>query len=416
MKKNIIVLVALIIAILAGLIIRHKLPITKKPVRRFEIVDIAPPYSVKPTEVKQVFSGKVRKLDKKLDLFDYKVDGEKKGIYVYGNASEATTNYFEAGEFISGKYKGYKRIIAIRADAGYKLEPSPYVFATKDYKEYIYNKDTGVDRSVMLNSVKITEKDILDTEAIDEIPVDDQFVLIKEPIGMMQDTIAIDSDPDKTGGISMKSILKTNFEEKDRLKSNYTNLNYYESPIDIYFGGTPNEIHSKYFSRISEVIVTDSTGVGYRYFVARKDTVAKNRADLEEKKWTYLGLSFLKNETNIQTSIFDKYLSFNQGCMMPKQYSFIANVQDGDLEKIGEITNNHIAIYILKDKQSQVISNSYSSRFSPGREMLIGKEEELTKPSQQEYLSKNPLIFIKDPWGRYILMQEYDYHYTIPCA
>ena len=414
----------------------------KNLARRFEIIDASAAYVIKPTQVTRIFSGIVKKLDKKLDLFDYSVKGD-----TYGDASETTTSYFEAGEFISGKYKDYKRIIAIRSDSGYKLEPSPYIFATKDYKEYIYNKDTEGDRSNTLDSNKVTKKDILDTEAIDEIPIDDQFVLVKESIGMMQDTIVIDSDPDKTGGVTMKSILKTNFDEKDRLKSNYPNLSFYESPVDIYFGGTPDEIQTKYFSRISQVTVTDSTGVGYRYFVSRKDTAAKNKKDLEDSKIqgeidlaigklqnrgvtdenflppfpkkrieAYLGLSFLRGETDIQSSIFNKYLSYNQGCMMPKQYSFIANIQDSDVEKIGEITNSHIAIYSLKDKQSQVLSNSYSSRFSQGFDMLATKEQILAKPSQQDYLSKNPLLFIKDPWGRYIMMQEYDHHYGIPCA
>ncbi|MDD5731511.1 MAG: hypothetical protein PHU42_01285 [Patescibacteria group bacterium] len=404
----------------------------KNLAQKTEITDVTGGNINPQIEVRQVFTGTMKKLDQKLGLFNLTKEDAQMGV------SEETINYYEAGKFTVGKYAGYTRIIAVRPDADYKSAPVPYVFATKDFKDYVFdwNKNkwgNDDDRVARLNSNKVTKKDFLDREAIDEIPINDQFVLDKETnMAFFVGNIAITSDPAATrnpnGGLSQSTILQTNFDEKNRLKSDYENLKFYaDDTVYISYslpGETPKnetpeqttarETRDKYLTTRDGVIVVDSTGIGYHYFLNTKNSSLGFPAS--SKLADYIGLKFSKNQTDISIPIFDTYTSYNNGCIQLGDTTYLPNITDSETAKIGEIKSSQIAIYDLRNTNDPIFKYIYGNRFNQWFDEQVSKEENLTKPTLQEYVSKNPLLFIKDPWGRYLLLLEADYFYAVPCA
>lgn len=434
MKKTITILVILIITVVAGFAIRYRFYGTKNtnacsnpPMEDLTDGKISPNgQAIDFYLVRRIFTGSVKKLDQKLELFNFTDQEKRDGI------NENTTNYFEAGEYIEGQYKGYKRVIAIRQESGKRVTLIPYIFATLDFKDYVFDAGHGninANASVF-NTNKVTKKDVLGLETIEQIPINDQFILQREPNNAYEQNIAVTFDP-KTigtsrGNIYNSTVLQNDFNEKNALASNYDFLKFYsveDTSGDLPTRESPNEtpeqklameITKKYFSGSSKVIVLDSTGVPWIYHLAIKtDTpsfVSKARFS------DYAGLKFSRNQANIDVPTFETYLSYNQGCLMPKNSTYISKITDDDVVKIGETINDPVSIYALENSNDPIFKLVYNSRFNQWYDEQVVKYESLKKPTLQEYINKYPLLFIKDPWGRYLIMQEADYFYGVPCA
>ena len=350
--------------------------------------------------------------------------------------------YYDAGIFTRGELKDYTRVIAIRPAEG-PGDPSVYILATKDFQTYILNdpdnatvnypQDDWNNPYNVLDKTKITATKTFETEQPKELDLDKNFALYFEKL-------PIES--------ADKALLTTDFSSYQKLTSPLKDLTIYFKPY------TPNntyanqmsaadkaqaQLKQKYFLGDTEVVVVDSVGlpVTYalttplgiktynirqaQYLIDSKNYDAQVKLYDAKKistyptspEYVYLPNMGFKGSTINSTSGLKFYNDYESA--VPDACAFtlnsrVVNVTDSDLEQV--VTVFSMPLYHLKDTKSSFYTLAFNNKFSFYNNAMGFKWDDVNKgikqPNLDEYVSMNPLLFVKDYWNRWVALGEYD--------
>jgi hypothetical protein len=370
-----------------------------------------------------LFTGKLTKLSQDLVLFKQTEDMKLNNI-------STRTTYYSAGVFVSGKLAGYTRIIAPAPQEA--MEPPIYTLATKDFRTFVlddpdnattsYPEDAYQNPYSMLDKSKIVSTATLDSYQPQVISLNNDFSLFRDDFLVTQ---SFDSSNSGT-------FLQTDFSAFQTLASPDKNLTmYFQSNT------SPN---SKYILGDTKVVVVDSTGLPVIYSLTTPKGISSYKINKDEydaalQKYDNDTDKYSKKEISTPPVYpsnfpFPPHLGFSgsdisnsTGLIFYKDYETafpgacaedldtrVVNVNDSDLEQIGTV--NNFPLFGLKDQNSELNALQYHSKLDSWagdsadfKTMNPG----ITEPtSVSDYSKDNPLLFIKDYWGRWIAFGEWD--------
>lgn len=389
------------------------------------IVDNHPketPNSTPTPEEVPLFSGQIQRLTQNLKLF--------KSV-VYGYETVDSDVYYSAGIFNKGELKGYTRIIAIKKEEG-PGDPYVYILATKDFETFILDdpnnniskpEDNYQNPYSVLDKTKIISTKNFDTNQTNEISLDQKFSLyFKTFFTKPSETNKVD----KYGNKIYEYTLITDFSSYQKLTSPVNNLTFYFKPYtnNQYFDQLNQSqkdkelIKEKYFSGETSIIVVDSTGLPLNYLLTTAENIKiyqqKNAVnDISLKGSVLPSFTFtssaIENKNNLQ--FYKTYATaIPSGCSLSLSTKVI-NINDNDLEQIGTVSNTQI--YRLKDRNNPLYKLAFDNKMEYYNLVTIPSEWDninkgVKKPTFEEYIDNNPLLFIKDYWQRWVALGEYD--------
>lgn len=392
-----------------------------------------------------LFSGNLRKLDQNLDIFKLTEADKLNGV-------QDSSVYYEAGKFNSGQLKDYTRIVAIRPPEG-PGNALVFILATKDFQKYLlddpedktnnYPQDNWQNPYLFLDKSKIQSTRTFDTELSKEIVLDQNFSLYQEEYPTEN---VLTNKKDNLGNKIYEYLLLTNFSSYQKLSSPFDNLTFYFKPYEVnaaYLAQInqkekqKEEIRQKFFVGDTEVIVTDSVGLptayslttpdnirSYREGTAKYETAVKKydedlKTYLEKKTGQYPvapeyvplpNLGFKSSKiTQSNNDFFKDYETAFVGACAFRFNSKVINVSDGDLEKIGSVFNQ--PLNRLKNMSHSLLTLAYNNKmdyYDEDPQLFSQVNKSIKKLTLEEYISKNPLLFIKDYWKRWVALGEFD--------
>jgi hypothetical protein len=115
----------------------------------------------------------------------------------------------------------------------------------------------------------------------------------------------------------------------------------------------------------------------------------------------------IKNDQNL--NLFKTYSVAIPDACANYSNSKIFNVNDFELESIG--TASGLPLYRLKDSNHPLYKLAYDNKMG-----YYNFEQPIPKPTFDEYVKKNPLLFTRDPWQRWMGFGEYDILLTAGCG
>lgn len=435
-----IVLLVAIIMVIAGGAYYLGTRSTSKPLQIFPSKTQQTSISVQPTIDKTLgplFSGSVKKITDDLGLFKISDTDKENGV-------PDSIVYYEAGVFIRGDYKGYTRVLAIRPSEG----PGPslqFILATNDFKTYLLddpqNKtskypETDWDNPYMyINKDKISKTVALDTEHPNVINLDKPYGLIKE--GSVLTETKKTGQKDKNGNDIYLEQPITQFDKAQSLTTSEKQLTFFAGGTDWGTGEGYSdkekkslEIRKKYLLSTTLVHAQDSTGLTYSYILTTQkdiDSYLSKFASNEQDLIAYKKEVVLFNEKKLKeyptspqfltlpgmiinkplSGFYDTYESAFPGACGGSQSTFIIDLlKDEELEPV--ITSSAYPLYFLKDGNHPLYELAYQTKTDIDDETYKSVNDGKSKPTFSEYVSKHPLLFFKDSWGRWGVMGEFD--------
>jgi hypothetical protein len=99
---------------------------------------------------------------------------------------------------------------------------------------------------------------------------------------------------------------------------------------------------------------------------------------------------------------------FLSGCGFGENARVVQDITESDLALIGKLDSHDI--YELKDPNHKLNWLGWQSKIASVPDSMWSEvNENSAKPTYENYLKKHPLIFLKDPWDRWIVIGEHDY-------
>jgi len=413
------------------------------PVIEKQANEISKVPTTSPTPQSSLFSGTLEKIS---DLQIFKLTEEDKL-----NSWDTNAVYYQAGVFEKGTLKGYTRIIAMRGNTG-PGGPIAFILATKDFKSYVLNDEnnsaikyveTDYDSPYYyLDKSKITSTQVFDTEYLEQLTLNSSFSLYKDQIA---NEFIQTNRKDKQGNTIYEPNL-INYSSYLNLRSPFNSLELFAKPYSIsdlnlnqlsQSEKQKYQLKQKYFLTDTKVIVVDSTGLPFLYSLTTPANAEKYKKDyanfqiaLEKYKqetknkneqakypdYVYLAnLGFDKNDINSSGNnvFFNVYRTAIPDACATSLETRVVNLDDTDLDKIGSV--NSVSLYKLKDNNHPLYSLAYSNKLDYYNQNAGINPDEWTqvnpgvkKPTLEEYVAENPLLFIKDFWGRWVALGEFD--------
>ncbi|MCX6730424.1 MAG: hypothetical protein NTZ55_01105 [Candidatus Roizmanbacteria bacterium] len=355
--------------------------------------------------------GSIKKINKDLNLV---IDENRSGV-----------TYFETGKYISGKYKGYTRIVSLQD--GFMSGVINHLFITNDDKNYILldnqKKAEAYPLSHYLNPLNgVNQSKIIKIEEVpsdlpDVIKLDDTFALFKKKIL---------TEADKTVATSEALYAykpQSNFSSYKNLSSQNSFLTFYAMPAYPIGGWTEQRyteedmaFQKNELKYTTGVIVQDDTGLSYEYTLSRLSNIKSNpkkSSDLYnvEVNFSSLYLSIKKEEIKTKNALYTLYdVAIPRNCASSPDTYVVSNINSDQLLSIGK-TNDDIELYKLKGESQYSFLYNLQLDSKPGSEKIWNRasNELVNYPTLEDYVAKNPILFFKDPWGRWVALGEFDY-------
>ncbi len=308
--------------------------------------------------------------------------------------------YYDGGTIVLGTYKDFHRIIVTASYEGIG-GPAIYIFATKDYKTYMFDKTVDAQSDIYkwckdnpaatnLNCTKITKEDFLPTNHPPILDTgDNNFVVLRSQIYL---------------GTGSEFELENSKKAKP-LASKDPNLKIYAEPLEI--SGSPA---NPYLDSTSSVLVQDQTGLTYYYVTIDHNGYERGKASHPE--YYYTGYSddaaIYKSDITNNEGLYDQYGGLlPTGCATEPVYA-LKGISDSDLVYVGQKSSGQ-QFYVFKDLNHPLIKENYRlkvGQYSP-EDYLQWFEK--AQPSYEQFISKAPMIITKDPWSRWLVFGETTY-------
>lgn len=407
-----------------------------------------------PADQTPQISGQVKLIDQDLDLLSLL---SKKDQKINGFSAR----YYQAGQFTSGKYQGYTRIIMVLQNWGQRGY-AVYELITKDQKDYYFVYQNGDftqsqvsdsrDPTYGLDQSKIKGKINLSDSLPSVFPLNSQLGLYRHEIQVQgKDTGKLDDLKNPV----FEYNLVTDLSGLTQLKSPNPNLKiYFKSKLDDQYLKYMSEDQKKDFSILSnyvegstEVLVTDQTGLIASYDQAylagipiyeesvknyeksekenniKQQEYDAKRAELEKKGITdtsslgnypfgnvpYPRRPSLRLDSKQLTSVYPLFNQYDvaipQACATDVSTYLLKNISQDDLIEVGTFKGRKINSF--KDKNHPLNKLAYKNK----TDIPEGKDyDEFRKnlPDYNTYSSKYPHLIFQDYWDRWVLLGEWD--------
>jgi hypothetical protein len=396
-----------------------------------------------------LFTGKLARISVDLQIF-------KKSEFDEMNDITPLSAYFSAGVYASGKYKGYERIIGIRDPMG-PGDALVYVFATRDRKMYVLHETDQASTLFaetdwrnpfnVVDKTKISETVELPSEHPKTIALSNAFALYKTTIV---------TENVKSGAISKEgyevyeNIIRTDF-------SSYEPLSVQGLPLTLYGVVNPSvqipaeweedarvqaELRAKYIKGTTRVIALDSSGLPYNYTLTRAPEIKtyenafkkyedasrlyeKERIRFENKEIQDLpeypmmpslpNLRFAGSDVKAAGERFNTYdIAVPYICGVDVDTPIVQNISESELILFGTVFGQEL--FTLKDPEHPFYKFAYRNKMLMSKEEFDVINKDMKKLSYEEYVTKHPLFFFKDFWGRWTAVGEYDYKMIGGCG
>lgn len=324
------------------------------------------------------------------DLRIYKDEGDK-------------IEYYTAGKVSSGTYQGYTRILGIHSGP---ISINTDLFVTKDFKSYIADNSSNIySTGELYNTTSfVTKSDEVYSNHPKVINLNEKFALMRiELFGGMRSF----SDNQEIKGLSTSIKIYDHTSYQPAL-----------SPTDIM------KEAEKYLASHSSFAGVDNTGLTYLYSLVKRssadnlDVNRKKYLDKAAKGESPYWIDFIqptiklnKSEITSTAPLYSSYFkAFPDICSFGPDNVVLKNIADTEFTKIGNTGN--IDLYTLKNKTHPLYKLQYERKiqsFDNNLEAFTGVNKGQTAiPSFDTYTAKNPLLFFKDYWGRWIALGEFE--------
>ena len=302
------------------------------------------------------------------------------------------------GTINQGKFSGYNRVVVV-AQSDSWFEPgnddgvNNFILVTKDFKTYILDK--SLDYFMTGDSTRMSS---LVTISTDTIPFD----FPKE--------IAIGSFFLEQGSVDLFSEVK----EVKKVNSSVPGLTYYITAKSIF--------------------VENTNGLRFEYFLVPKETHDAHKKQPDWNSGSYRNYYFDSSEIITDKPLYKTYGTPFPGACGIGGGSLEENAlaKEQDLQVIGKTTSGSpVYIPVLADsqfiklgfsKKIASITDMYSDSSLSALDKKTRAEKEFSDlnnlpiPSFEKYRDKNPILFLKDPWGRFVAVGEWDYKLMGGCG
>lgn len=331
------------------------------------------------------------------------------------NCGDKTNAYYSAGDVPSGPYAGYKRVIYVGEGQGIYAQ----MYVTDDFKTYLLVNDPFAQLTSFGQQQKsVPASGVIDQEFPPDIPLPNNFAMHRTGI------FYISRLPNNT--VNTQTALLPDYSTFTPLKSFARGFDFYAFPVSNT--NYPVSSDADYFTDITSVIVKNSSGIAYTYSLTTPASINKYNDALQQaahsNRYDYYNdpnlyqpaLTFKRSEINASISLYDSYnlAIFHESCGVTSGSTLVAKtVTDGDLHKIGNWQG--IDIYALNDPNHPLYNLLYSSIAgkrddnstpTPTLQYIGNGQQYPTLPKYSDYIARNPLLFMKDPWGRWDMVAE----------
>lgn len=356
-----------------------------KPVTKQTTIPIIyPTPTPTPTRVVSDISGNAITIPTDLQLITY-------------NNKKYPITYYEAGTFTSGKYAGYKRIIATFASnlGSGKTRCDNTMFLTKNDEQYI---GMPIYIGTSAYTKRVTEIKSFDNSIPDTIRLSNNDII---------------TDHNSAWAISMNDdnfnctlITDTN---------SYLQLS---SPSKNYRLYATNNLNNSLLETTGKYFVKDQAGVLFTYLLDKEMNIDSRT------------LTWLKTDHHSLTNLFSSLygvgndsgaplykeklvddpaaryfllygMGLSNGFKDPAYTPDFSNVKAADFTQIFLIENK-VPLYVLKESINT--TSIYQTRYK--KLLLRFAKNPAQMPTYEEYIKNHPFVFLKDPFGRYILYEE----------
>jgi len=321
--------------------------------------------------------------------------------------------YYSAGTLTTGPYSGYTRIMAIYQPND-PSGPNTNVFATKDNNTYILDTATGATLNQeypIFDAKKVTLAANLNTDLPAEIQLDGTYSLYQ--------------DGPALGNNTSENVFLTDFSSYTALPT-FNGLKLYANTISLF---EPGDLAANYYVGTTQVVAVDSAGVAMQYDLASTAsinayTTAKPAYDAAVKAYdnnpdttnpyptiTNPGLGFTTGDIT-GASVYASYSQMKASACSSDLNTWVTkNIGASDLKKIG--TEDGMDIYALVNSTHPLLNWIYTYTIGedkPG-DLADSAGNVLPIPTESQFAAKNPLLFVKDNWGRFDMLTQ-DYYQT----
>lgn len=417
------------------------------------VISLSPTNTLSQTPL---FTGKLERLEQDLQLFTLTEDEKV-------NSRTDHSVYYSAGVFSQGELEGYTRIIAIHQPDG-PMSPLTFTLATKDFQKYILddpeNKtvafplDDWRNPYTEIDKTKISNVATFETEQPSSISLDQQFALFYEelPVASVET-----SKLDAYGNPFYDILLTTDYATFQLLASPVPHLSVYFQPYvqnDTYFESlSPMAkeqflLRKKYFLGLSQVIVVDSVGLPAVYAMTTPENITeytRKKADFDIAWKQYedqVALQAKSPETEMAIApapepVFLPTLGFKgTDVVAPNTFTFfkqyqaafpsscstslnsrVLAVSDRELEQVGTI--RELPVFRLVDQNHPLYELAYQNKLAYYEQDATAWDQinmGMPKPTLEEYVNKNPLLFVKNYWQQWVALGEYDINLPGGCG
>jgi hypothetical protein len=306
------------------------------------------------------------------DLFRY-VDNGSQYVVV------PTVKYKDDGTIESGKYSGYHRIAA-SADYGELGSRNViFFFATKDYKQFVLDR----------GSEEYYQEQTLDKSKIREMgDIEPAF----------PKTIKLNNFTLTKSEYDLSPVFSTT----TKLAGTVPGLDFHTDRSDYFSNGIKKT--ENYIEGNSRIYAIDKYGLAASYNLETSEW--EERAKNKENYYEY---DFYK-DIDISTSepIYKKYGQLIPGGCGQIGVSFVLkNIKKDELSLIGK-TKRGLEVFVLKDKNHPIYKDQYESKVTEWKSMFATLND-IEPPTYDAYVSKNPVIILKDDLGRWLALGEWEY-------
>ncbi len=313
-------------------------------------------------------------------------ESAKKILFVDKDNLIHIKNVILDGSINSGKFNGHKRVIVItQSDAWF--EPGNengeivFILATNDFKTYILDKSLEYfysqkdwDNTIFTNSVTATGT--IPSNHPDNIELG-SFVLTK--------------------GSPYTEIVSA---DARKVQSTVPGFIFYLAPVN--------------------VIIEDEFGMKYVYGLLPKETYESHKKQPDYNNPDYRNYYFNASEIKTNKPLYKTYgNAFPGACGYGGgSLSEVPNVKAENMQAIGTTTYG-TTVYIPVLSTDTFIKTQYGKKVTSVTS--IGKEEfkqlnGFMAPTFESYAEKNPVLFMKDSWGRWVAVGEWDYKLEGGCG
>ncbi len=325
--------------------------------------------------------------------------------------------YMSAGTFSSGKFTGYQRII-METVFECPCSPTFSTLATKDNKTYTL--DTSDDWTydmpmTSFDATKVTSKAAIVTDHPAVVALANNFVLVRGTPSYYYGN----TDPSDLSQGHEHITVQSELKDFSPLAVENSTITFYtrKPPLltDPFYEQNPN------YNGSTETIGVDSTGLIYGYYLSTAAVVKKYNETNDPSRFDYTAphLAFAQTDIVSKEKLFSKYdTAFSAGCSLDPNAEITKGIADSELKAIGTIEGNQV--YVLKNSADPVFKAAYDFKITDTDSFgMKAQEREAAnqkKPTLAQYTASNPLLFIKDPWNRLLMLQENEYIVPRECG